>query len=199
MDSYWYGANVQGILFFSKFYLVFYIFPFQFAKAKIRREESSVSDPYWSQYGSGSSILGQYGSRSGSGSGFGSRYFSEKTKEKFFSNFLFMFFVTYWFNTLIEYVLPGHPGSSSNHQASSKMVTALFNLKSQIFPPFRTPIWLSWIRIRIPNTDPDPGEPFQYGSTWIRSRNTGRKYISVKCSKLSRRKTIIRKEQKIGV
>jgi len=31
---------------------------------------------------------------------------------------------------------------------------------------------LSWIRIRIGNTDPDPGEPFQYESTWIRIRNT---------------------------
>jgi len=32
---------------------------------------------------------------------------------------------------------------------------------------------LCWIRIRIPNTDPDPdpGEPFHYGSTWIRIRN----------------------------
>jgi len=47
------------------------------------------------------------------------------------------------------------------------MVYALFNLKSQIFPPFRTSFWLSWIRVRIPNKDPDPGELFQYGSTWI--------------------------------
>jgi len=31
---------------------------------------------------------------------------------------------------------------------------------------------VSWIRIRISNTDPDPGEPFQYGSAWIQIQNT---------------------------
>jgi len=51
----------------------------------------SVSDPYWSQYGSsilgqyGSSILGQYGSRSGfgSGSGLGSRLFHTQNERNF--------------------------------------------------------------------------------------------------------------------
>jgi len=58
-----------------------------------------------------------------------------------------------------------------------------FLLKSQIFFLFRhnfdcpgsRSVFPTRIRIRIPNTDPDPGEPFQYGSTWIqiRIRNTG--------------------------
>ena len=33
------------------------------------------------------------------------------------------------------------------------MVNVLFNLKSHILTPFWTPLWLSWIRIRIPNTE----------------------------------------------
>jgi len=53
------------------------------------------------------------------------------------------------------------------------MVNAIFTLKSQFYFHFWTPFWLSFIRIRIPNTDPDPGEPFQNVSTWIRIRNTG--------------------------
>jgi len=49
------------------------------------------------------------------------------------------------------------------------MVNALFNLKSQTFPPFLTPFFT------VLDPDPDPGEPFQYRSTWIRIRiqNTG--------------------------
>jgi len=70
----------------------------------------------------------------------------------------------------------GLPSSSKAHQPFRKMVKALFTLKSQFYFPFWTPFWLSWIRIRIPNTDPDPGEPFQYGSTWIRIRNTACMY-----------------------
>ncbi len=31
----------------------------------------------------------------------------------------------------------------------------------------------SWILIRIPNTDPDPGQPYQFGSMRIRIQNTG--------------------------
>jgi len=50
------------------------------------------------------------------------------------------------------------------------MVDGLFNLKSNFFYFLEKSFWRSWIRIRIPNTDPDPGKPFQYRSAWMRSR-----------------------------
>ena len=40
----------------------------------------------------------------------------------------------------------GLPGSSENHQAFCKMLNSLFNLKSLIFYPFFTSLWLSRIR-----------------------------------------------------
>jgi len=62
-----------------------------------------------------------------------------------------------------------------NLQTFSKMVNALFNLKSQIFSFLDTILTIldPDRGIGIANTNPDPGEPFQYGSTWIRIRNTG--------------------------
>jgi len=62
--------------------------------------KTSVSDPYWSQYGSGSSILGQYGS----GSGFGSRYFCDQNERKKCSeifSFLFQLLIAliHWLRT----------------------------------------------------------------------------------------------------
>ena len=35
-----------------------------------------------------------------------------------------------------------------------------FRLEILVFFPFCSPFWLSWIRIRIPNTDPDPESHF---------------------------------------
>ena len=70
---------------------------------------------------------------------------------------------------------PGSPKSMSLKQFETEK-----KFLSKILFPFWTPFCLSWIRIRIPNTDadPDPGEPFQYRSKWILIRNIERKYLS---------------------
>jgi len=65
-------------------------------------------------------------------------FFMSKMKEKFVWTNVFQSLVA--LNTLIE--------DSRAQFAFSKMVKTLYNLKSQIFFPFRTPFWLSWIRIQ---------------------------------------------------
>ena len=49
----------------------------------------------------------------------------------------------------------------------------LFQLKIPDFFPFLIAIFTVMDLDPLPNTDLDPGEPFVYGSTWIRFRNTG--------------------------
>jgi len=94
----------------------------------------SVSDPYWTQYGSGSrsSILIQY--ESGSGSGFGSRFIHDQNGRNFFfknKNIIFSH------NLLWRHCL------SINHQTLCKMVNTLFTIKSQFYFTFWAPFWLS--------------------------------------------------------
>jgi len=55
-----------------------------------------VSDPYWSQYGSGSSILGQYGSR----------YFHDQNERKFFCPPKNIFVSVTYSNIYIDWGLP---------------------------------------------------------------------------------------------
>jgi len=76
---------------------------------------TSVSDPYWFQYGSGSIILGQYGSGSGSRSvsGFGSRYFRDQNERNLIENFFFLFLsfiaFTHWLGTSRLKLKPSGP------------------------------------------------------------------------------------------
>jgi len=64
-----------------------------------------------------------------------------KCQKFFFWKIKILFFVTNCFKNIDG----GLPGFSKNHQTFCKMVIALFNLKSQIFFPFWTPFWQSWI------------------------------------------------------
>jgi len=86
----------------------------------------SVSDPYWTQYGSGSSILGQYGS----GSGFGSRFLHNQIERNSFSRKLHFYFSV---SNCLKDTDWGLMDSSENHKAFSKMDNTFFLLKSQIF------------------------------------------------------------------
>jgi len=117
----------------------------------------SVSDPYWSQYGSWSSILGQYG--------YGFRIciqiqvFSRQKWEKIYFAFISLSSSQNCFKCLVQGLL----GSRESHRDFSKIVEALFNTKSLFFFLFGRHFYCpgsgSWFRIR--NMDPDLGKPFQ--------------------------------------
>jgi len=86
----------------------------------------SVLYPYWSQYGSGSSILGQYGS------GFGSRYFHDHNERKhvlprllLFQSLIALYIYVHWLRT-----------SKLKPSAKWSMLFLTWKLKSQIFSPF---------------------------------------------------------------
>ena len=127
---------------------------------------TSVSDPYWFQYGSGSIILGQYGSGSGSRSvsGFGSRYFRDQNERNLIENFFFLFLsfiaFTHWLGTSRLKLKPSGP--QQNGQCS-------FELEIIYFYPFLDTI--------LTVLDPDPysqngsGSGSMVAMIWI--RNTG--------------------------
>jgi len=105
----------------------------------------SVSYPHRSQYGSGSSILGQISSSTRSGSGF----FTTKMSETILQNFSSIFFLNLLLRTFLKL-----SGSNENKMIFSKMVNALFSLY----------VFCVWIGSRsgicIPYMNLDPGEPF---------------------------------------
>ena len=74
-----------------------------------------------------------------------------------------------------DYTVYQDGSNDTTFDPPSVPLDSTFKLEVSDFFTYWTPFRLSWtrIRIRIPNTDPDPGEPFQYGFKWIRIRNTG--------------------------
>jgi len=86
----------------------------------------TVPDPYLSQYGSGSSILGQ----NGSGSGLESRLFHDQNQRNVFVRFFFSVTNCY------EDIDWGLPGSSKNHQTFSKWSMLFLTSNLRFFLPF---------------------------------------------------------------
>jgi len=129
-----------------------------------RNLQVSLSDLYWFQYGSGSSILGLYGC------GFwiwvldpdsGPRSSVPKWNVK-----LLCTFQNFFSSQIAMKTLSKDSQARVNNIRLSIKSPCSFQLEISYFsPPFWTPFWVSWIRIRIPITDPDPREPSQYGST----------------------------------
>jgi hypothetical protein len=123
---------------------------------KIAAPFSSVSDPYWSQYGSESSLISQYK--------FGSRL----SHNKILQNWRRYFFLTLLFTNSSKNLHKGLLGSRKNHQPSTKMINALLKLKSLSFSffifglhfdcPYLDPESVFPVRIQIQrsqvNTDP---------------------------------------------